>query len=107
MKLETVVVYAKLVCIFGGTSLLTLQTGLSQWSNEPTNPSIVQWILILSGSFGAGLTATAAFLSDAFGNYLKFRSSNGNGNGNRNEQPPVFTTPPLLTTPPVSGSIKP
>ncbi len=83
MKLETVVVYTKLLCIFGGTSLLTLGTGLSQWSNEPTNPSVVQWIMILGGSLGSGLTATGAFLSDSFGNYLKLQRSN---------MPP--TTPP-------------
>lgn len=71
MKLETVVVYAKLICVFAGTSLLTLQTGLSQWSNEPTNPSAVQWIMIIGGSIGTGLTATGAFLSNAFGSYFK------------------------------------
>lgn len=78
MKLETGVVYAKLFCVFGGTSLLCLQTGLSQWSNEPTNPSFVQWIMILGGSLGAGLTAAGGFLSDAFGSYMKSRN-NGNG----------------------------
>ena len=77
MKLETVIIAAKLFCVFGGTSLLTLQTGLSQWSNEPTSPSGVQWVMILGGALGTGLTATGAFLSNAFGNYLKERS-NGN-----------------------------
>ena len=78
MKLETAVVYAKLFCVFAGTSLLTLQTGLGQWSNAESNPSPVQWVMIIGGSLGTGLTATGAFLSNAFGNYL----NNGNGNGN-------------------------
>ena len=71
MKLETAVVYAKLFCVFAGTSLLTLQTGLGQWSNAETNPTIIQWVMILGGSLGTGLTATGAFLSNAFGNYLQ------------------------------------
>ena len=76
MKLETAIVYSKLFCVFAGTSLLTLQTGLGQWSNSDTDPSIVQWIMILGGSLGTGLTATGAFLSNAFGAYLQ--SQNGN-----------------------------
>jgi len=70
MKLEDKVVYAKLFCIFAGTSLLTLQTGLGQWSNAEETPSKVQWVMILGGSIGTGLGATGAFLSDAFGKYL-------------------------------------
>lgn len=66
---ETWVVSAKLFCVFAGTSLLTLQTGLGQWSNVETNPTIIQWVMILGGSLGTGLTATGAFLSNAFGKY--------------------------------------
>jgi hypothetical protein len=92
MKLEDIVVYAKMFCVFAGTSLLTLQTGLGQWSNSEASPSPVQWVMILGGSIGTGLTATGAFLSDAFGNYLRTRP---NGNGNLQ-----------LTTAQNSGSIK-
>ena len=74
MKLEDVVLYAKLTCVFAGTSLLTLQTGLGQWSNVDTTPSKVQWVMILGGSLGTGLTATGAFLSDAFAKYLATRN---------------------------------
>ena len=74
MKFEDAVVYAKLICVFAGTSLLTLQTGLGQWSNEPTNPSAVQWVMIIGGSLGAGITATGAFLSSTFGNYTNLRN---------------------------------
>ena len=74
MKLETIVVSAKLFCVFTGTALLTLQTGLGQWSNSDITPSKVQWVMILGGSIGTGLTATGAFLSNAFGNYINSQS---------------------------------
>ena len=73
MKLEDAVVYAKLTCIFAGTSLLSLQASLGQWSNVDDTPSKIQWVMILGGSIGTGLTATGAFLSDAFGKYLAMR----------------------------------
>jgi hypothetical protein len=96
MQLETVVVYAKLFCVFAGTSLLTLQTGLGQWSNVETNPSVVQWVMILGGSLGTGLTATGAFLSNAFGNYMGSRNGNGNGNGHSVPTPPVIVPPSTI-----------
>ena len=74
MKIETIVVGAKLFCIFAGTSLLTLQTALGQWSNSEITPSKVQWVMIIGGSLGTGLTSTGAFLSSAFGNYINNRS---------------------------------
>lgn len=76
MKLETLVVSAKLVCVFAGTSLLTLQTGLGQWSNQKEDPTVVQWVMVVGGSLGAGLTATGAFLSNSFGNYMGSRIRN-------------------------------
>ena len=51
MKLQDVVVYSKLFCVFVGTSLLTLQTGLGQWSNADDTPSKVQWVMIIGGNF--------------------------------------------------------
>lgn len=87
MKLEDVVVYAKLICVFAGTSLLTLQTGLGQWSNGEKKPTTIQWVMVVGGSLGTGLTATGAFLSNSFGSYLD----------GRNEQ---------LTNVPPSGSVK-
>jgi len=76
-KFDTLVVSAKLFCVFAGTSLLTLQTGLGQWSNAEANPSIVQWVMIIGGSLGTGLTATGAFLSNAFGNYMNEQTPSG------------------------------
>ena len=78
MKMDTFVVLAKMFCLFGGTSLITLQTGLSQWSNVDTGPSFVQWVMIIGGAIGAGLLATSGFISQSFGNYLKARNENGN-----------------------------
>ena len=69
MKLETFVVICKLLCVLAGTSLLTLQTGVSQW-NSSTPPTTVQWVIVIAGSLGAGMTATGAFLSSSFGNYM-------------------------------------
>jgi len=83
---DTWVVSAKLFCVFAGTSLLTLQTGLGQWSNVESNPSPVQWIMIIGGSIGTGLTATGAFLSNAFGTYVKGLGDNGSGNNLTNCQ---------------------
>ena len=78
MKLQDVVVYSKLFCVCVGTSLLTLQTGLGQWSNANDTPSKVQWVMIIGGSIGTGLTATGAFLSNAFGDYLNFKTNEEN-----------------------------
>ena len=93
-KFDTFVVSAKLFCVFAGTSLLTLQTGLGQWSNVESNPTVIQWVMILGGSLGTGLTATGAFLSNAFGNYVTGLNGNGNGNGNN------------LTNSQTSGSVR-
>jgi len=76
MKLETIVVGAKLFCVFAGTSLLTLQTGLGQWSQTEKNPTVIQWVMVVGGSLGTGLTATGAFLSNAFGNYMDTHGTN-------------------------------
>lgn len=77
IKLETLVVCAKLFCVLAGTSLLTLQTGLGQWSNAEKPPTVIQWVMIVGGSVGTGLTAAGAFLSDSFGSYIKGRNGNG------------------------------
>jgi hypothetical protein len=74
MKLETAIVIAKGTCVSGSATLLALSSGLSQWSNETANPSVIQWIMIAGGSIGAGLSAAGAFLSGSFGNYLKARN---------------------------------
>src|SRR5271169_2260022 len=94
-KFDTIVVSAKLFCVFAGTSLLTLQTGLGQWSNVETNPTVIQWVMILGGSLGTGLTATGAFLSNAFGNYL----TGMNGDGHAPITPPTGSANILLTPP--------
>lgn len=101
MKLETFIVSAKLFCVFAGTSLLTLQTGLGQWSNATSDPSIVQWVMILGGSLGTGLTATGAFLSNAFGNYMGARNGNGTGHGNSPENKLLTSVKKDDTLPPV------
>ncbi len=115
MKFETAVVIAKLFCVFAGTSLLTLQTGLGQWVHTEKDPTTVQWVMVLGGSLGTGLTATGAFLSNAFGNYLTGRTNgNGNGNGNSNGKPlEIVRVEPEaekknapLTTPPPSATLK-
>jgi hypothetical protein len=75
MKFDDIIISAKLFCVFAGTSLLALQTGLGQWSNSEDTPSKVQWTMILGGSLGTGFIATGAFLSNAFGNYTQNRTS--------------------------------
>ena len=89
-NLETFVVGAKLVCVFAGTSLLTLQTGLGQWVHTENDPTIVQWVMVIGGSLGTGLTATGAFLSSAFGNYMN--------NAKANEPRPLQEVPKVLLT---------
>lgn len=84
MKLETFIILAKLFCVCAGTGFLTLQTGLGQWSNSDKGPSTTQWVMIIGGSVGTGLTASGAFLSNAFGTYLTGRNnSNGTQSGSR------------------------
>jgi hypothetical protein len=81
MKLETVVVGAKLFCVFAGTSLLTLQTGLGQWSKTEAVPTTIQWVMVIGGSLGTGLTAAGAFLSNSFGSYMNTHGTGMGGPG--------------------------
>jgi hypothetical protein len=81
MKLETVVVGVKLFCVFAGTSLLTLQTGLGQWSKSETSPTTIQWVMVIGGSLGTGLTAAGAFLSNSFGSYMNTHGDQTGGSG--------------------------
>jgi len=90
MKLETFIVIVKLFCVFAGTGLLTLQTGLGQWSSSDKSPTTIQWVMVVGGSLGTGLTAAGAFLSSAFGNYMN------NAQARRNLPPPE-NLKPLLT----------
>lgn len=88
MKLETGIVIAKGTCITGSVTLLALTSGLGQWSNEQTNPSTIQWVMIAGSSLGAGLGALGGFLSNSFGNYVKARNGidiNGNQTVQKNE----------------------
>jgi hypothetical protein len=71
MKQDTVIIGLKGFCLIGGATLAALNVGLSQWSNEPVTPSLIQWIMIISGSISAGLLAASAFLSSAWNNYIK------------------------------------
>jgi len=105
-KLETAVVIAKLLCVFSGTSLLTLQTGLGQWAHDTTPPSNVQWVMVVGGSLGTGLTAAGAFLSSAFGNYMS--GINFNGTGPISPSQPTTPTPatPALTIPEKDDTVK-
>lgn len=74
MKLETVIVATKGICVTGSTTLLALSSGLSQWSNEPGSPSAIQWTMIIGASLGAGLGSLGAFMSGSFGKYLQARN---------------------------------
>lgn len=74
MKFETVVLYIKMGCVFGGTALLALQSGLGQWVNTGDNPPLIAWTMIIGGSLGAGLVSLGGFLSSAFGDYMKQRN---------------------------------
>lgn len=90
MKLETFVVIVKLFCVFAGTGLLTLQTGLGILSQSDKSLTTIQWVMVVGGSLGTGLTAAGAFLSSAFGNYMN------NAQARRNFPPPE-NLKPLLT----------
>lgn len=81
MKLETVIVGVKLFCVLAGTSLLTLQTGLGQWSKTETAPTTIQWVMVIGGSIGTGLTAAGAFLSNSFGSYMNTHGERTGGPG--------------------------
>jgi hypothetical protein len=107
IKLETIVVGAKLICVFAGTGLLTLQTGLGQWAKEDKPPTNVQWVMVIGGSIGTGLTAAGAFLSSAFGNYMNGINFNGTGPISSSPRPPL-TNPNLgLTTPKKDDTLPP
>jgi hypothetical protein len=77
-NIEGLVVSAKLFCVFAGTSLLTLQTGLGSLAQSDKPATNIQWAMVVGGSLGTGLTAAGAFLSNAFGNYMNNVNINGN-----------------------------
>lgn len=70
ITLESIVISAKLFCVFAGTALLTLQTGLGALSQSDKAVTNIQWVMVVGGSLGTGLTAAGAFLSNAFGDYM-------------------------------------
>lgn len=70
MNLQAFAITSKAICAFLGPSLLSLNVGLSQWSNEDIGPSVIQWIMILSGSVGAGVLGYGSFTSSAFGKFV-------------------------------------
>lgn len=74
MKLESFIIHVKMLCVFGGTALLALSSGLGQWANSGSKPSAIEWTMIIGGSVGAGLVALGGFLSNAFGDYMKQRN---------------------------------
>lgn len=87
MKFETGIVVVKMVTLVGGTTLATLSSSLGQWANEPSPPSKVCWIMIVSGSVGAGLLTLGAFLSNSFGDYLKARNNGVDNTPNTGVKP--------------------
>lgn len=74
MKLETVIITTKGVCVVGATTLLSLSASLGQWANSGTSPSAIEWVMIGGGCVGAGLSSMGAFLSGSFGNYIKAKT---------------------------------
>lgn len=74
MKLETVIIATKGVCVVGSTTLLSLSASLGQWANSGQSPSAIEWVMIGGGCIGAGLTSMGAFLSGSFGNYIKSKT---------------------------------
>lgn len=78
MKLDSAVIMTKGIAVTLTATLSALVGALSQWSNDPGEPTKIQWIIIVGTSIGAGATALGAFLSNAFGTYVKGRNeSNG------------------------------
>jgi hypothetical protein len=109
MKLETVVVGAKLFCVFAGTSLLTLQTGLGLWSKAETAPTTIQWVMVIGGSLGTGLTAAGAFLSNSFGSYMNTHGEGTGGSGlpQTSKIPPTPASIPKTANIPLTDPKKP
>lgn len=103
-NIEGLVVCAKLFCVFAGTSLLTLQTGLGTLAQSDKPATNIQWVMVVGGSIGTGLTAAGAFLSNAFGNYMNGININGTGPGVPSGTLPAIT---LLTDAKKDDTVKP
>lgn len=74
MRLETVVIVTKGAVVAGSASASALVGALSQWSNADSNPTELQWVIIIATTVGAGATALGGFLSSSFGKYLQARN---------------------------------
>lgn len=83
-------VWLKGIGLIGGSMCVAYQQGISQWANEGTWPSGINWHMIWVGTLGAGFVALVTFCSGSFTNWHADRKSSGNGDS----APPLPTTPP-------------
>lgn len=88
MKLETLIIVIKMLVVTLGAGAMALVGSLSQWSNEASEPTRIQWIIIGASTVGASMTALGGFLSSAFGKYLDGRNGNGVDKIGQTTEPP-------------------
>ena len=71
MKVETFIIITKALVVCGTAAISALVGSLSQWSNAGSNPTKLQWVIIIGTAAGSGGTALGGFLSSSFGKYLQ------------------------------------
>lgn len=82
MKLETLIIVTKALCVTVVGAAIPYATALAQWADSETGPTPIGWHIIVSGAVVGGAGALGGFLSTAFGSYLKSRGGPDITNGN-------------------------
>lgn len=77
MKLETLVILAKMFCFIVIGAGTPTATALAQWANSGEWPQPIQWVLIAVGALVGGCTQLLSFLSNSYDAYLKEKKANG------------------------------
>lgn len=77
MKIESVVLVAKMLCYLAIGFFTPLGVGLAQWANTGDWPTTLQWIILGASSIVGSATQLLSFFSGSFSDYMKQKQSGG------------------------------
>lgn len=77
MKLDTVIIIAKMACFVAIGFFTPLTVGLAQWADVNEWPSKINWVVIGSSCVIGGATQLLSFLSQSYSQYTQSRNGAG------------------------------
>lgn len=81
MKLDTGILLTKGSAFVIAAVCLSLGTALAQWANSGEWPGKIVWVVIMANAVGQGANALISFLSGAYADYVRGRTTNGGSSG--------------------------